>query len=193
LGSETAPQRSKMRLLAPWPHRPRQVHPAGAEVWVARKPPRIIKKKALRPMATPPPAGSPRRSGSLGSQKAPRIIKKKALRPLATPPPAGSPVGAQVWQREYLPNDPKKCGSLPLGHTDSTGRTSEAWSDGRLPPSRIHQHKDSQRTPPSVAVSAAVEQLNQRSTRPPKPQGRRSPACRTPGPTARGLWGLLGI
>ncbi len=130
-------------------------------------PPNDPKRWLFAPWSHRHRSGSSRRSDDCRLPSLPQTTKKMEHCPLATPAPTGFPVGPKVWQRDHLPNI-QKAGSLPLGHTDSTGWTSVASSGGRFPPSHVHQHKDSQITRPSVAVSAELEQLNPRGSRPPK-------------------------
>ncbi len=111
------------------------------------------------------------------------------LLPLVTSPPRVHPWEPQFGS-EHAPNDlnEERCPLVTLptsgGRWYVVSQRSHCHNKSTSP--QLHA---SQSTPPPIAVSADLEQLNPRGTRPPHPQALGTLAYRTPGPTARGRWG----
>jgi len=118
------------------------------------------------------------------------MTQKEGSRPLGHT----APRGFIPWERKFgglagLPLNNQKEGSLPLGHmAPSTYSQPNSLS-------RVYSHFHQQGLlvyiglQVYIAVSAKLEQLNPRGTRPPKPHAADLLAYRTLGPTTRGRWG----
>jgi hypothetical protein len=88
-------------------------------------------------------------------------------------------------QRERLPHRPKMRSVAPWSHCHQDLLPTQFTAPSLCSP------QTSRGLLVYTAVSAEVEQLNQRGTRPPELRSLRPLACRTRGPTARGRWGRL--